>query len=85
MTDAPRRELLDFTELMEKTLRYNDRKGSWKKETMMYLTSRLVEEVGELLMAVHDCFDDEVIKTEAADVANFALMIQDNYCEDNHD
>lgn len=81
MLNQPRKEVRQFAKLMERILKENDYKGSWQDEPMHYLTSRLVEEVGELLRAISEGHEDKVVAKEAADVANFAMMIEDNYCE----
>ena len=71
---------------MEKKLRENDYKGGWRECDYSYLFERIWHEFKELL----SCFDRtdtgetvptksaEVICEEAADIANFAMMIADN-------
>ena len=81
-----------FALLMEKKLRENDHKGHWSKCNQEYLLTRLDEEVQEL----HKCFffyspgdmnffmdgqHEDKIPGEAADVANFAMMLWDNFGE----
>lgn len=72
-----RTEVQWFAEIMERTLRDNDHKGGWKGCTDEYLISRLREEVDELIAAMAAKEPRDVIYKEAADVANFALMIAD--------
>lgn len=70
---------------MEARLRANDHKGGWDTEEQEDLYKRILEESKELKTAIADAVRggnrDEhkaaVIK-EAADVANFAMMIADN-------
>jgi len=76
---------------MTSKLRDNAYKGVWDECDLEYLFSRLGEEVAELRMSCEAAkadFDTDVgihlkrndihrIAREAADVANFALMIQD--------
>lgn len=65
-----------FAEQMERKLKLNDHKLGWKSCRMEYLTKRLGDECGELRRAVVKNEDARVID-EAADVANFAMMIAD--------
>lgn len=82
-----RPEVARFAELMEKRLRANDHKGGWTESNTKWLLMRLKQEVLELELAladhqrllsspVHGC--PEHVSYEAADVANFALMVRDN-------
>jgi hypothetical protein len=57
---------------MEMRLRANDHKGGWYDCTLQYLKKRLHEEVMELRSSRRDTRVEE-----AADVANFAMMIAD--------
>lgn len=66
-----------FGKLMEKQLRQNDHKGGWTDEADGYLLRRLQQEVNELVEAVKD--RRTTIGAEAADVANFCMMIADNW------
>ena len=87
-----RPEVLAFAELMEKKLRENDHKGGWENCEPEWLLKRLREEVRELTDAVDEqlaynmsgarSIEDAPpvfmsIGDEAADVANFALMVAD--------
>ena len=76
-----------FAEEMEKELKTNDSKGSWEDEDVLWLFGRLLEEVEELRVILEqsdgmesscpDYKDVPDIISEAADVANFAMMIAD--------
>ena len=69
-----------FAEQMELRLRANDWKGGWQNDTDTSLYGRTVEEVHELGAALFPTWKQkqpEIIK-EAADVANFAMMLADN-------
>ena len=76
-----------FTEEREKKLAANDHKGGWEDEDVSWLFKRLEEEVKELGRVLDkadaifsNCPDTEFIPeiiSEAADVANFAMMIAD--------
>lgn len=85
-----RPEVRAFADLMEAQLRANDHKPGWKDDTDLDLFERLGEESAELLAALHRnakrlmwgddwVMEDTVLRVgrEAADVANFALMIAD--------
>jgi hypothetical protein len=78
-----RPEVLAFALAMEAKLKANDHKGGWQSMTITELVKRLRDELSELRWAIsHDegsghgltHFD---IPSEAADVANFAMMIFD--------
>lgn len=74
----PRESVMWFAEQMELKLRENDHKGGWEDASVDYLSVRLLEEVAELCMAIHRrgmIKNNPGIKKEAADVANFAMMI----------
>jgi NTP pyrophosphatase (non-canonical NTP hydrolase) len=68
-----------FTEQMEQKLKENRHKGGWSKCERWWLIKRLKEEVYELDLSMgrHLSNSEEIIR-EAADVANFAMMIADN-------
>ncbi|WP_242466756.1 hypothetical protein [Brevibacillus brevis] len=78
-----REEVLWFAEQMEAKLKENDHKEGWNGCGIFWLKNRLIEEVNELSDAMdagHNSesgLDVENIIREAADVANFAMMIAD--------
>jgi NTP pyrophosphatase (non-canonical NTP hydrolase) len=75
-----RPEVAAFALLMEKKLRENDHKGGWIDEDVDWLFTRLEEEAGELYtsnLTGPTEEDRKKIGEEAADVANFAMMIAD--------
>lgn len=67
-----------FAEQMEERLAANDHKPGWRGDDMDALLSRLADEKVELAQAVEADAPAREIAKEAADVANFALMIADN-------
>ena len=71
--------LLEFAIAMETKLRANAHKGGWQNCTMAYLTRRLGQEAGELRRAIARNAPSKEVVAEAADVANFAMMIADVY------
>lgn len=73
-----RPELQWFAKQMESKLRKNDHKLHWSQINTGYLTARLYQEYQELLEAIRDGKPPVEIAEEAADVANFAMMIADN-------
>lgn len=70
-----------FAILMETVLRKNDDKGGWNLDGFPSLMDRLGEEVEELWEAIETPGGETrmaLIAKEAADVANFAMMVADN-------
>lgn len=72
-----RQSVATFAQAMEEKLRENDHKGGWKKCDMQYLSMRLTQEREELRRAVERGNPEEVLR-EAADVANYCMMIAEN-------
>lgn len=69
-----RREVQLFANAMERKLRENDYKAGWKGCTEDYLIMRTKQELEELL----NCHSDsDLALDEAADVANFLMMLCD--------
>lgn len=70
-----------FAEYMKRELENNSKKGGWEYLPDSYLLKRLYEEIRELESLVVDdsTASYEEVMTEASDIANFALMIADNY------
>ena len=66
-----------FAEQMELKLRDNDHKGGWARCEHSWLLDRLKQEVVELEKELDQVDNQENVIKEAADVANFALMIAD--------
>lgn len=83
----PRESVVDFSIIMERKLRENDYKGGWDDCDIDWLFKRAQEELGELreVLRESDSFDcncpdvdyENEIVSEAADVANFIMMILD--------
>lgn len=74
--------VLAFARRMEAKLDRNRHKGNregWLKDEPIDLLARLVEEVVELQHALDREQSPDTISAEAADVANFALMVADAY------
>lgn len=71
-----RPEVAAFAAAMEAKLKENDHKGGWSDCDKHWLMDRLYEEADELCGAVNRGVASE-IEREAADVANFAMMIFD--------
>jgi len=71
-----RTEVSWFAGEMEKRLKANDNKGGWQSCSIWWLYKRLLEETGELAEVLSGARDGNSTK-EAADVANFAMMIAD--------
>jgi NTP pyrophosphatase (non-canonical NTP hydrolase) len=73
--------VLWFAQCMERELRDNDHKTGWSDMTHAQLLARLRQETAELTRAIAAVKSPETIVSEAADVANFAMMIADNVRE----
>lgn len=71
-----REPLREFAAHMEDVLRRNDHKGGWQNMTHHHLIFRIKDETAELVKAVRRG-DNDGIMDEAADIANFAMMIYD--------
>lgn len=72
----PRSAVVRFAAEMERQLRENDHKGGWQGCNLWYLYERLLQEAGELGVVLAGAREGNVDE-EAADVANFAMMIAD--------
>lgn len=76
-----RAEVLAFAIAMETELRANDDKPGWKNDDPLDLCDRIDQELHELIQAIKGNEEggapDEVVKKEAADIGNFAMMIWD--------
>ena len=73
-----RSSLASFVVEMELVLRLHDSqkgKDGWLDTHPLVLVAKLMEEVGELSLAVLDGKSQQEIKKEAADVANLAFML----------
>jgi len=77
MTRNIRPTLTWFTKCMEEKLKENDHKGTWIGCHPDWLFYRLAQEVEELQETLFFTSSSEQIIREAADVANFAMMIAD--------
>jgi NTP pyrophosphatase (non-canonical NTP hydrolase) len=72
----PRPEIEQFAMIMEEKLQKNDHKGGWTGCAAHALLDRLRQETDELEEALIHKSPEEVC-LEAADVANFCMMIAD--------
>ncbi len=71
------RSVIRFVDVMLEKLDENRHKGHWRDMSQKWLLNRLRQETGELRRAVEGGNATEIAR-EAADVANFAMMIADN-------
>lgn len=74
-----RPEVLWFATEMEQVLQFNDHKTGWKQMSEYRLLNRLKQEIIELEKALAVRMSPDRIVSEACDIANFAMMIADNY------
>ncbi len=70
-----RPEVLRFAEAMERKLRKNDYKSGWKDCDLFYLEDRLKKELSEFMKTLAN--QSNRMEGEAADVANFLMMLVD--------
>lgn len=74
-----------FADAMEEKLRKNDHKNDgfgdcgWERCTYQYLSTRLVQEIKEMKKAIGLGKPPKDVLDECADVANFCMMIAENY------
>lgn len=84
-----RKEVAAFALLMEEVLKANDHKGDWKEASMdelLYLVDGELTEVSEAIDPYEEALsagEDTTLVSkhlgkEAADIANYAMMIADN-------
>jgi len=81
----PRDDIVKFSKAMEtKLLRDDEKKGvdGWRKADHMTLLKHLIDEVMELKDAIDNGTPYDVY-FEAADIANFAMMIAENSLTSN--
>lgn len=74
-----RRPLATFALEQEKILQKHDDKLHWSNLTWIILLDRLDKERDELLLAIYEGKPAEEIRHECCDIANFAMMIFDNF------
>lgn len=76
-----RHSVLRFSRIQERILKNNDHKNGWKNLSLKWLLHRLKQEVKELEKSIDKITKDTApdIDAECADVANFAMMISDNF------
>lgn len=72
-----RDEVLLFAHVMEEKLSQNDWQGGWQNCPVDWLLSRVWEEMRELEIAMQKPWNKATVVREAADVANFVMMIAD--------
>lgn len=73
-----RPEVLAFAVAMENQLRRNDWKGGWQGDDTIFLFPRITEELDELRGACFGLYQNrDRVLPEAADVANFCMMVAD--------
>ena len=85
LVDVLRPPVRALAQAMEHKLRANDHKGQWGTYGMAYgpyFLARLREEVAELEAAILAGESPRAVLMEAADVANFALILADSYAKE---
>jgi NTP pyrophosphatase (non-canonical NTP hydrolase) len=79
-----RPEVRIFAEAMELKLSENEHKPGWDWTSPEWLFGRLLDEVEELREAILSNQNTHVVTREAADVANFAMMIASRIAHQRH-
>lgn len=73
-----RPKVMKFAEAMERKLIENEGKGGWEDCSVGYLVKRTKEELRELVLLSNAGLDDaSFFLDEAADIANFLMMLCD--------
>lgn len=68
-----------FAAVMKQKIRENIHKGDWIDEKFEGLDYKLREKISELIESINLNHAPMDVVREAADVANYAMMIADNY------
>lgn len=68
-----------FAHAMRRRFREKSDRGDWLNKDLGWAFVRLAEETGELAALVTSGADPQFIQKQAADIANFALVIDDLY------
>jgi len=71
--------VISFANAMELKLKQNDHKGGWSSDTVDQLISKIMLELSELVSTIENGKSSHDVLLECADVANFAMMIAENY------
>ena len=82
MSKAQNRIVDNLSEMMKMKLSMRSSENTtaaWRHSSNEYLFKRLDAEVAELKRAVETARHSDTVLAEAADVANFAAMIADNF------
>ena len=79
MNNLGQNSILSFAVIMQKKLEANAGKGGWEDCSFEYLVKRAKEELTEVENAITQNKSCHVVQKECADVANFMMMIADNY------
>ena len=79
MNNLGRNSVLEFAGVMQKKLDENSHKGGWEGCDNSYLFKRLNQEIKEMKTAIKKNKNRHMVIRECADIANFAMMIADNY------
>lgn len=74
-----RPEVLAFAHEMEKQLRANEHKGGWKDCRLSFLMEELFRNYSSISTAHLEGNRQDVLRRRASNVANFAMMIADNF------
>lgn len=82
LSAAEMADFVMFINTMAEKLIANKDKGGWKFDSVKSLRARINDELSELDSCIANDADQIVTVREAADVANFLMMVAGNYCVD---
>jgi hypothetical protein len=74
-----------FAEAMAQELSNNRDKGGWQGCSLKWLINRARQELSELENVVKNHYPPDRVLSEAADVANFCMMVADNYATEDEE
>ena len=83
MPDKEGCTLMDFADDMYAQLDANMDKGGWEGCTAQYLLERLFENMDAGRVGIENGASTKYITEKFANVANYAMMIQDNYTREH--
>ena len=74
-----RKEVAEFAESMEARLVEHEYKGGWQECSIDFLICGLRMNVANLQIAIYEGMSKAAVTKDAADVANYAMMIADRW------
>ncbi len=75
--------LANFSTEMLEQLDANKHKGGWEGCTAQYLLERMYENMDAGRVGIENGASTTYVQEKMANAANYAMMIQDNYCREH--